>query len=34
MKIMRSMWEKVTNDWWKMHNEDSDLYSSANIIRV
>ena len=35
VKIFRTKREKVTKDWWKLHNEDvHDLYSLANIIQV
>ena len=27
-------WLEVTGEWIKLHNEDNDLYSSPNIVRV
>jgi hypothetical protein len=34
-KILEPMWEKVTGEWRKLHNEElDDSYFSRNIITV
>jgi hypothetical protein len=34
-RIFRPKWDKLTEDWRKLHNEElNDLYSSNNIVQI